>query len=158
MGINNTAGRYLPGWICYCVCVFASFSMISEQNGEYSQAPQNLLPPSWLQVPQALQGIYSVCHNCIRYIVCLQVTQHKKSAESKNAQGRRRYSVVTDLVTLVMHRNMWIVTPCDAVTWRCSDPQVRPQAAGLRRPVQAHPEEEGQDHQEAGAQAGVHRV
>ena len=36
--------------------------------------------------------------------------------------------------------------------------QVRPQAAGIRRSVQAHPEEEGQDHQEAGPQAGVHRV
>ena len=89
--------------------------------------------------------------------VCLQVTQHKKSAESKNAQGRRRYGVVTDhLVTLVTCHDSWIVTPCDAVTWRCSAPQVRPQAAGLRRPVQAHPEEEGQDHQEAGAEARVH--
>ena len=36
--------------------------------------------------------------------------------------------------------------------------QVRPQAAGIRRSVQAHPEEEGQDHQEAGPQAGVQRV
>ena len=45
----------------------------------------------------------------------MQVTQHKKSAESKNAQGRRRYSVVTDhLVTLVTRRDSWIVTPCDA--------------------------------------------
>jgi hypothetical protein len=30
--------------------------------------------------------------------------------------------------------------------------KVRSQAAGLRRSVQAYPEEEGQDHQEAGAQ------
>jgi len=46
-----------------------------------------------------------------------KVTQHKKSAESKNAQGRRRYGVVTDhLVTLVTRRDSWIVTPCDAVT------------------------------------------
>ena len=36
--------------------------------------------------------------------------------------------------------------------------QVRPQAAGIRRSVQAHPEEEGQDHQEVGPQAGVQRV
>merc|ERR1711962_247734 len=32
------------------------------------------------------------------------------------------------------------------------------QAAGLRRSVQAHPEEEVQDHQEAGPQGRVHRL
>ena len=36
--------------------------------------------------------------------------------------------------------------------------QIWPQAAGIRRSVQTHPEEEGQDHQEAGPQAGVHWV
>ncbi len=36
--------------------------------------------------------------------------------------------------------------------------QVQPQAARLRRPVQAHPEEEGQDNQEDRAQAGVQQV
>ena len=33
--------------------------------------------------------------------------------------------------------------------------QVRPEAAGLWRPVEAHLEEEGEDHEEAGAQDGV---
>merc|ERR1719510_2085401 len=36
--------------------------------------------------------------------------------------------------------------------------QVRSQAAGIRWPVQAHSEEEGQDDQEAGTEAGVHGV
>ena len=36
--------------------------------------------------------------------------------------------------------------------------QVRSQAAGIRWPVQAHLEEEGQDYQEAGSEAGVYRV
>ena len=36
--------------------------------------------------------------------------------------------------------------------------QVRSQAAGIRWSVQAHLEEEGEDHQEAGAEARVHRV
>merc|ERR1712107_150337 len=53
-----------------------------------------------------------------------KVTQYKKSAESKQAQGRRRY----------------------------------PEAAGLWRPVEAHPEEEGEDHEEAGSQDGVLRL
>ena len=36
--------------------------------------------------------------------------------------------------------------------------QVRPQTAGFRRSVQAHLEEEGQDYQEAGTEAGVYGV
>merc|ERR1712241_658765 len=36
--------------------------------------------------------------------------------------------------------------------------EVRSQAAGLWRSVQAHPEEEGEDHQEVGAQDGVLRL
>ena len=72
-----------------------------------------------------------------------KVTQYKKSAESKQAQGRRRW-VYNQNVTNKYH---------DLII--C---QIWPQAAGIRRSVQAYPEEEGQDHQEAGPQAGVHWV
>merc|ERR1719189_1811035 len=46
----------------------------------------------------------------------------------------------------------------DSPILRTLQTQVRSQAAGIRWSVQAHLEEEGQDHQEAGAEAGVHRV
>ena len=45
------------------------------------------------------------------------------------------------------------VLNCTSSVW-----QVRPEAAGLWRPVEAHLEEEGEDHEEAGAQDGVLRL
>ena len=79
------------------------------------------------------------------------MTQYKKSAESKQAQGRRRFAFCILPIANI---------PLFSSTMHCNganvkSPKVRSQAARLWRSVQAHPEEEGEDHQKVGAQDGV---